>query len=574
MINKKTTGFIIIAISILTGCTGTANAVNKKNDYESQKPNYIEEINNKIENNQPKERYFNINIGDSAKIIFERLSYLDGNVYILDTNDFRATFSAPGIKSLDDTKNYFKVNDITVESTKTLNTKYVKISFSKTSLGNIEKKLSAIKVKASGSIPVNAILQDIASRAKLSIVYTDKSAKNIALITKNIELDTDGLGAIKQIVNSSDLDFKIAENNIEVSYFKTETLNLDIFARDRNIINNISNNSSSSSQGAGSSSNSTASSSTGSGAGMSQSGGSSSSSDGKNLEVKYITGLVKELETSVESLLSEHGSFKLMPSAGQIVIRDKAENVKNIQKAINNFNSQFKDTIEVRLTFYKVTTNKADKRGLDFRSLNGRIAASASGMTNFATSGNVASIFGLEYNSPSTTALFNLLSEFGTTEVVNPIEVVTQSNMLKTLKIANNYGYIASISSTANTTTGTTASITPSSVPDGMFFSLLAKPIDNNHIAVDIYATNNSFVKFNTASAFGSTVQTPDTSEQSIDGYHQLQIGTPQVLVSHKYEESTSGKAGLPVEFLHSLGYKEDSSKDTYIVIALEARVR
>lgn len=537
----------------LSGCTSTSTQqLNQPNIYEKG---------DKVIAKNTIERYFNINIGDTAKTIFERLSLLDGNVYIVDNSVFRSSFAAPGLKTFEDVEKFFQANNIALIKNEIQNSKYVKIGFSNTGLSEIEKKLSQIKVSASGSMPIASFAQDISAKAGIPVLYADKTAKNLSTITKNISIDTDGLSAIKQIANSADLDAKITQSNIELSYFKTDTLNIDIFSRDRSILNKIANNTASS------------------GNTKDKQNTVSDNSGNKDLEIKYLTGLVKELESSVESLLSEHGSFKLLQSSGQIVVRDKSENVKSIQKIINDFNAQFKDTVELTLTFYKVTTQKGDKRGLDFRALNGKLAATATGMTNLtglsSSAGSITSAFGLEYTgSGGRSALFNLLSEFGTTEVMNPVEIVTQSNMLKTVKIANNFGYIASIDTTTSTNTGTTASIEPSSVPDGMFFSLLAKPIDNNHIAVDIYATNNSFVKFNTATAFGSTVQTPDTSEQSVDGYHQLKNGVPQILVSHKYEESKLDEAGLPVKFLKSIGYKEDSSKDTYIVIALEANVR
>lgn len=580
-LNKK---YISIAVSAmilgfgLNGCSTTQTKVESSNNalidkYLSAKATGNSNLNNrsivttningeKVVSKNNIERYFNINIGDTTKTIFERLSLLENKVYIVDADDFRSSFVAPGIKSFEDVKKFYKANGVNIMLNEIPDSKYVKVSFTNSSLSEIEKTLSSFQVQANGSIPLGVFLQDIASKAKLSISYSDKTAKNISTITKNINVNTDGLNAIKQVANSADLDVKINDKTIELSYFKTEVLNLDIFTRDRTIANSIVNNTALDNKNS-SSSNS----------------GVNDSKNSKDLEVVYVTGLVKELRKSIESLLSPHGTYEIMPSSGQIVVKDRADHVKSIQKTVNSFNAQFKDTVELTLTFYKVTTQKGDKRGLDFRALNGKLAATATGMTSLAglssTTGSIASAFGLEYSgSGGRSVLFNLLSEFGSAEVMNPVDITTQSNMLKTVKIANNFGYIASIDTTTNTNSGTTASIEPSSVPDGMFFSLLAKPIDNNYIAVDIYATNNSFVKFNTATAFGSTVQTPDTAEQSVDGYHQLQNGIPQILVSHKYEENKLDESGLPIKFLKSLGYKEDSSKDTYVVIALEARVK
>jgi hypothetical protein len=157
---------------------------------------------------------------------------------------------------------------------------------------------------------------------------------------------------------------------------------------------------------------------------------------------------------------------------------------------------------------------------------------------------------------------------------MNPISFETQSNMLKTIKIANNYGYISSIKSSTDSNGTTTAEVTPSSIADGGFISAIAKPIGNDFIAVDLYSTTTSLSKFNSVTAFGSTVQTPDTAEQSIDGYHQIKAGVPFILISHKYEETKTSEAGLPIEQLRSIGFNSDQNKDVYIVIALEAKIR
>jgi hypothetical protein len=61
---------------------------------------------------------------------------------------------------------------------------------------------------------------------------------------------------------------------------------------------------------------------------------------------------------------------------------------------------------------------------------------------------------------------------------------------------------------------GTTGSMTPSSIADGGFVSVLTKVIDNETIAVDLFTTTTSLSKFNSATAFGNTVQTPDTAQK------------------------------------------------------------
>jgi hypothetical protein len=264
---------------------------------------------------------------------------------------------------------------------------------------------------------------------------------------------------------------------------------------------------------------------------------------GQDLSVAYSTKLFRELRDSIESSLSKHGSYSFLPTTGQVIVRDKAENVRTVQKIISDFNSKFKDTIAGRITFYKVSMDKTDKRGLDIKAAIGKYfsldtagAMSTTAFSGISSTGKYA--LGYASNDGDTTALFQFLRQIGNTEVVNSIDFEVQSNSLKTIKVANNYGYISSVtSSVVAGTAGSTTSggITPSSVPDGTFASLIAKSVGNGTVAFDIYATSNSLAKFNTAEAFGTTVQTPDTAEQSVDGYHQVKAGVPYILLSYKY---------------------------------------
>ena len=193
---------------------------------------------------------------------------------------------------------------------------------------------------------------------------------------------------------------------------------------------------------------------------------------------------------------------------------------------------------------------------------------------NEFTRSSIKTGIGIGFNDGNVDVVLQFLREYGDTEIVNPMTFETQTNLLKTIKIANNYGYISSITSTTDGNGGTTGSMTPSSIADGGFVSVLTKVIDNETIAVDLFTTTTSLSKFNSATAFGNTVQTPDTAEQSIDGYHRVKIGVPNILVSHKFEETQNKGSGLPVDYLENVGLKADKNKDTYIVVVLEARIK
>ncbi len=554
----------IIATSILFSFTGcfSSNSSNVEASSNSTIPNNVA-FEKKLDRiDKVFARSFNIQAGDNAKTIFERLGFIDGNIYVLENGiTFNSKFNVNNIESLESLEKYFLANDYVLHVAKIENSKYIKISIMP-DISVAERKLKETNVSINGTVPVGDVIQMLTNKAHVIPVWEDKTANNLALVNRTFNFNGNALDAINHVANGADLSISYKEDKVLISYFTTESMSLDIFTRDRESNTDISiemksnEDSKSSSTGTNSSNN-------------------NNSNTTKDLSVKYKTLLVKELQDGLDGVLSKQGSYTFLPASGQILIRDKNENVKLAQKLISDFNSKFKDTVEVTLTLYKVTKEKGDTRGVDFKALGSKFDFKASNMVGTAFAGNAnGNMFGAGYTNGSDSAVLNFLREQGDAEILNPISFETQSNILKTVKIANNYGYISSIQTTSNTNTGTTASVNPSSVADGGFISAITKVIDNDTIAIDLYSTTKSLSKFNSVTTFGSTVQTPDTAEQSVDGYHRVKVGVPYILVSHKYEENKNKNAGLPISELDSLGLKADSSKDVYIVIALEARIR
>lgn len=549
---------VLSAITMFNGCVSKAPE-NLNDNIQSSKSN-LSLSNGKFENLN---RSFNIQTGDNAKTIFERMGFVDGNIYVLENGtSFNSKFSVNNIESLESLEKFFLANDYVLHSAKIENSKYIKISITP-DMSSAEKKLRETNVSINGTVPVGDVIQMLTQKAHVTPVWEDKTANNLALVNRTFNFNGNALDAINHVTNGADLSISYKEDKVLISYFKTESMFLDIFSRDRESNTDINIEMKSSDDSKNSSSNN------------SSTSNNSSSSSTKDLSVKYKTLLVKELENGIEGVLSKQGSYTFLPASGQILVRDKNENVKLAQKLISDFNSKFKDTIEVTFTLYKVTRTKGDTTGLDFNALSGKFNFNATSMVSTAFTGNSnGNMYGAGYTNGSNNAVLNFLREHGDAEVLNPVTFETQSNILKTVKIANNYGYISSIQTTSNTNTGTTASVTPSSVADGGFISAITKVIDNDTIAIDLYSTTKSLSKFNSTTAFGNTVLTPDTAEQSVDGYHRVKVGVPYVLVSHKFQENKNNGAGLPIDQLDSLGLKSDNTKDVYIVMTLEAKIR
>lgn len=550
----------LVTASILfsfTGCFSTATTQTDTNTNQSTGIAFEKKL-DKID--KVFARSFNIQSGDNAKTIFERMQFVDGNIYVLENGtSFNSKFSVNNIESLESLEKFFLANDYVLHHANIENSKYIKISINP-DISSAEKKLKETNVSINGTVPVGDVIQMLTQKAHVTPVWEDKTANNLALVNRTFNFNGNALDAINHVTNGADLSISYKEDKVLISYFKTESMFLDIFTRDResNTDINIEMKSDDSKSNSSNTTNS-----------------SSSSNTSKDLSVKYKTLLVKELENGIEGVLSKQGSYTFLPASGQILIRDKNENVKLAQKLISDFNSKFKDTIEVTFTLYKVTKTKGDTTGLDFSALSGKFNFDAKNMVSTAFTGNTGTnMFGAGYTNGSNNAVLNFLREHGDAEIMNPVTFETQSNVLNTVKIASNYGYISSIQSTSNTTTGTTGSVTPSSVADGGFLSAIAKVIDNDTVAIDLYSTTKSLSRFNSTTAFGNTVLTPDTAEQSVDGYHRVKVGVPYILVSHKFKENKNTGAGLPIEQLDSIGLKSDNTKDVYIVMTLEAKIR
>lgn len=551
-----------IAVALLVNGCSTQPQTQKFKDNNTT----VEIVASKLDTTKVDRKFVAIKKGDTAEKIFEKISQFTGNTYILQNNESKKFTSLIDVERVeideDSIKNFFDANNYSFFQYG--QNKYKKVHISKIKTKE-ERELKDTNIKASGLNSAKQLLSTIAIETGLNINYLDKEASEQSDVLRDFDFSSNALESLENIAKISEINIIIDETNLNVSSLQTKSFKINVFGRDRQLSNTISNIPSATD---------TANSSSGS---SNETQATSSASSSSDLKSSFISTIIKELRVSLDSTISKKGSYSLLPTTGQVIVRDKTENLNNVEQIINNFNASFKDTFEMKITFFKVAVSSAKSSGIDFSGFNKNWNLSATNMATSVVPGGVAKgayALGFSNDSGSRTALLKFLQEKGETTIENTINFETQANIPKSIKIANNYNYISSISSTTGTTGIASGSVEQSTVPDGTFFNILTKSIDSNFIAADVYATTNTLNRFNTSTVFGNTVQTPDTSEQSVDGYHQLQRGVPYILVAHKYNEQKNNSNGLPIKYLDEAGLSEKSDKEIYIVITIEAEVK
>lgn len=561
---KNVYRYVLILILIFSSGCAIKDSVKTKPDYASNFEDLEEE-------SIPQESYFIIPKNSNMEFIASQLSKIDNNTYIVKkSNNFKALYNSGSIKSIDDVRDFIKIHNFELSVQKSKNYMLLELTPNEISyINNLKNSSTTIK----GMLPLGVILSEILSGTNVKYNF-DKTISE--QLNKQINFYYSGniKGALEHITQQADLEIEFNNNGIYFQQYHTEFVNIELPFKDQKlattIINNLSGrvNSQSNASTEGSSS-------AGSG-GSSGSGGSDTQEETKQaITEEYNRNILKELADALKDTLTKDGKFNYLPSSGQIMIRDKAENTADAVKIINNFNEKFKDKIDIEFKFYKFTLKDTKKRGINLAGLiNNKFKLSFGPYIETPiTDSNYA-----KFDDGTTRAIFNILNSLGTTEIQNTINMYNQSNILNVEKITSNYGYIQSVKSIVDANGNVSTDIVASSIPDGTFFAVIANSLGGHDIAINYFMSFNSFLNFMTHTTTTAELQTPNTAEANYTNIKILQSGVPYVISTYKIKSTEADTKSLPIAGDTTLNYLTDTRnsdvQDTYIIVTLKATKR
>jgi len=194
----------------------------------------------------------------------------------------------------------------------------------------------------------------------------------------------------------------------------------------------------------------------------------------------------------------------IAPETGVITVRATGKQHEKIQQFIDQVMSNARRQVLIEVTVAEVALSKNYQQGIDWKTMmNGTKGFT---MTQAATGNPLppatssTSVFTLAYTNPTSkfgnlSASVSLLESYGTVKVLSSPTLSVMNNQTAVLRVVDNLVYFTIESSTsqaANTTTLTTYTTTPHSVPVGLTMSITPQISDNDSVQVNVHPSITS----------------------------------------------------------------------------------
>lgn len=502
---------------------------------------------------------FSVRAGDAIEHAFTRLGQLNNTIYRVDAKNVQLTIPSAPISNEADLVEYLQAQDITV--TLSGEGKYKKAILRKAGRSIASK--TECNSQIFGTMPLSVAISEICSESKIECAMADAGATSFADTLYTMSYKGTCAGALNYIATKADLAISKEDGVVEFKMMDTASIDLGIPARDRQMMADIVANNFNSSAASGGSS--------GSSGGASGASGDPKSG-GRSVRTSFFTNYLDSIKSLLSQSISPFGTYSYIPETGQLLVRDRRENVQVIREAASKLAGAFQQRYDVTLTFYRLTINRDKKVGMDInRTINEAFAFSVSGTL---TGGAVPAAV-MAFQKGNTTSTLSVLSKIGAVEALDDYSFSLQSNVPNTIKIGRNLDYVRNFSQTqAGTTGATTSSIEQATVTDGAFITLMARPGDNQQVNLEMHAHLNRFDGFDTTEAGAVTVRSPKSFERTFDATPLLTEGVPYAVVSVKQKGADGNITGVPgLEKLAGLvGVTENAKLESHIVAIVELR--
>lgn len=283
------------------------------------------------------------------------------------------------------------------------------------------------------------------------------------------------------------------------------------------------------------------------------------------VELKGTGSIWKDIEKTIESLLSPDGAMTVSPSLTSVTVRDRPSHLESITNFLDQVNKRLSQQVLIKITVLEIQLSKDYAHGIDWQSAMKAVAHW--GKVRFDATGkimlNTMDIFPLDKRnnantiqpiltgkkgSNSTNLLIRALEEQGDVSISTRPTVVTLNNQVAQVKITNEKGYLAKSEVSTNGTTTTTA-VTPGLVSSGMTLYLLPK-IFNNQIYLQLSTSLsqlNDLEQHEVTSGTGAsvTLQTPIVASKNFNQRVIIRSGDTLILSGFKQVNTSRDSMAL-----------------------------
>ncbi len=394
-------------------------------------------------------------------------------------------------------------------------------------------------------------------------------------------------GALDDLAAKTGLAYRLNPDakTITWSAFETKTFNISFMPGSTKYLLGADSSSSSSSSSSSDSSGSS---------GATQVSATKANPDSQYSSLEGTLSVWKDLEKTVNGMLSPQGHAIVSESTTTLTVRDHPENVQEIAKYLKQMNHFMSQEVMIKVEILQVTLSKAFEYGINWNLVMGDfgIQGNLGSPVNITPIGNTTAMgafYGTATPSSDSTGaaanttevLINALNQQGRVSLVTQPSVVTLNNQVATIDISQQTGYLASSTTTSDDSSGSdgddSTSLTPGQADTGFTMYVLPK-IEGRKIFLQFTAELSKLDAIESVSNVpdganaadiddASAIQVPDISAQDFNQRVTIPAGSTLIMSGYKAVSNVANNAG--VFGVNKLGGKGSEYENVETVILI-----
>lgn len=303
------------------------------------------------------------------------------------------------------------------------------------------------------------------------------------------------------------------------------------------------------------------------------SGSGSDDEDTVKVESKLKSAVLKDIETTINAMLSPKGKISLSLSTASISVTDNAEVLQRVQRYVNEQNKLLTTQVLLNVKVFSIDFTREDQYGIDWNALYEQAGTKISWASSAGLSGLGNGSIGLMKGGLDATALIHALSSQGKVSILTQPSITTLNLQAAPMEVIHEQSYVSSISSSLVQGVGAQTTLNPATVTTGFTMGLLPYVMNNNQLLLQ-YSIKLSDLENLASFTSGegqtaATVQLPEVSRRAFNQKVKINSGETLILSGFEQEHLSSHLKGTGSPENQSLGGERDAENKRSVLVIM-----
>lgn len=293
-----------------------------------------------------------------------------------------------------------------------------------------------------------------------------------------------------------------------------------------------------------------------------------------NTVVNAQLSVFNGLRTAIEAMLSPYGNAVASPATGSITVTDTPDVLDRVSAFMEQQNRSLSRQVLINVTVLSVTLSADDSYGIDWNAVYQALGTTFSlGNTFSFTSANpaqlAAQVITPKSRASGTNAMVSALSSQGKVRRKTSASITTLNNQPVPVQVAEQQGYLASVSTTNTANVGSETALVPGTITTGFNMTLLPHVLDDGSVLLQFYTNISSLVSLNTVTSGNQQIQTPDVDTRNFLQRVSMKSGETLVLSGYEGIDDDLNKQGIgsPSNYVTGGGFTANRSREVIVVL-------